>query len=100
MNADNYSVTADFWTSSQNRSYGTVTVHYITCSFDLQSHLLGTKEFVLSHTGLNIAEEIRIVLDEWNLSPEQVCAATTDNASSMVLAMDLMEWVRIPCFFT
>ena len=28
----------------------------------------------------------------------QVSAATTDNASNMVLAMDLMEWVRIPCF--
>ena len=29
---------------------------------------------------------------------EQVSAATTDDGSNMVLAMDLMEWVRIPCF--
>ena len=67
----------------------------INNSFDIQSNLLGTKKFVHSHTGVNIAEEIRTVLDEWNLSPS---AVTTDNASNMVLAMYLMKWVRIPCF--
>ena len=98
VNADNYSLNAYFWTPCQNWSYETVTIHFINCSFDLQRHLLGTKEFAQSHTGLNIAEEIQNVLDEWNLSPEQVAAATTDNAFNMVLAIDLMEWVRIPCF--
>ena len=51
-----------------------------------------------SHTGVNIVEEIWNVLDEWNLFPDNVSVATTDNTSNMVLAMELMEWMRIPCF--
>ena len=32
------------------------------------------------------------------LSLDQVSAVTTDNASDMVLAMNMLEWTRIPCF--
>ena len=45
---------------------------------------------------VNSAEEIWNVLDEWNLLPDNVSAAT-DNEFCMVLAMELMEWVKIPC---
>ena len=51
-----------------------------------------------SHTGVNIAEKIQNVLDKWNRFPDNVSAATTDNTSNMVLAMELMECIRIACF--
>ena len=40
---------------------------------------------------MNIAEEIRSIMDEWGLSPDNVSAATTDNTSNMVLAMKVLE---------
>lgn len=95
---EDYSFTTDFWTSCQNRSYGTITIHYIDSDCVLCSHLLETKEITQAHTGMNIAEEIRGIMDEWSLSLDQVSAVTTDNASNMVLAMNFLEWTRIPCF--
>ena len=44
---------------------------------------------------MNIAKEIKSVMDEWNLSLDQVSAVTTDNASNMVLAMELLESIRL-----
>ena len=95
---EDYSFTADFWTSCQNRSYGTVTMHYIDSDYVLYSNLLETKEITQAHTGMNIAEEIRSIIGEWGLSLDHVSAVTTDNASNMVLAMNTLEWTRIPCF--
>ena len=37
-------------------------------------------------------------MDEWGLSLYQVSAVTTNNASNMVLTMNVLEWTRIPCF--
>ena len=95
---DDYSFTTDFWSSCQNRSYGTITIHYIDSDYVLCSHLLERKEVTQAHTGMNIAEEIRGIMDEWGLSLDQVSGVTTDNASNMVLAMNVLEWTRIPCF--
>ena len=95
---EDFSFTADFWTSCQNRSYGTITMHYIDSDYVLCSHLLETKEITQAHTGMNIAEEIKGIMGEWSLSLDHVSAVTTDNASNMVLAMKTLEWTRIPCF--
>ena len=94
---ENFSFTADFWTSCQNRSCGTITMHYIDSDYVLCSHLLETKEITQVHTGMNIAEEIKGIMGEWSLSLDHVSAVTTDNASNMVLAMKTLEWTRIPC---
>ena len=88
---EDYSFTTDFWTSCQNRSYGTITIYYIDSDYVLSSHLLETKEITQAHSGMNIAEEIRSIMDEWGLSPDNVSAATTDNTSKMVLAMKVLE---------
>ena len=84
---EDFSFTADFWTSCQNRSYGTITMHYIDSDYVLCSHLLETKEITQAHTGMNIAEEIKGIMGEWSLSLDHVSAVTTDNVSNMVLAM-------------
>ena len=66
--------TTDFWMSCQNRSYGTITIYYIDSDYILSSHLLETKETTQAHTGMNIAEEMRSIMDEWGLSPDNVSA--------------------------
>ena len=95
---EDYSFTTDFWTSCQNHFYGTITIHYIDSDYVLSSHLLEMKEITQAHTGMNIAEEIRGIMDEWSSSPDNVSSATTDNTSNMVLAMKVLEWIRILCF--
>ena len=54
--AQHYSCTTDIWTSRTQHVYVGLTVHYL--EFSLQSHLLETKEFPDSHSGVNIASEM------------------------------------------
>ena len=69
-----------------------------TTSMKLQSHLLEAKEFSDRHTGNNIAEELPIILDKWGLKPEVLSAATTDNGSNIVLAMEILKCTHMRCF--
>ena len=64
----------------------------------MRSHLVETKEFAAAHTGELITEALEEVLSEWNLSHEKLVAATTDNGSNLVGAMDLLGWTCISCF--
>ena len=93
-----FSITTDWWSSRARHSYIAVTLHYLTVSFEMRSHLVETKEFAAAHTGELITEALEEVLPEWNLSHEKLVAATTDNGSNLVRAMDLLSWTRISCF--
>ena len=93
-----YAVTTDLWTSRARHAYTGLTVHYINDAFTLQSHLLETREFPDSHTATNIAEELEGIIQEWNLPLDKLSAATTDNGSNIVLATELLEVQRMPCF--
>ena len=96
--AQRYAVTTDLWTSRAKHAYTGLTVHNIAGDFSLQSHLLETKEFPDTHTANNIAIELEAILQEWNLPLDKLCAATTDNGSNIVLAAEILEWQRMPCF--
>ena len=94
---DYYAITTDLWTSRANHSYCCLTIHYVSADFTLQSHLLETKEFPDSHTAENVAEELKGILNQWELSVDNLVAATTDNCSNMVLALSINHWNHIPC---
>ena len=64
----------------------------------MQSHLIETKEFAETHTGELISEALGEALLEWNLSYENMVAATTDNGSNIVRAMALLCWTRVNFF--
>ena len=93
-----FSLTTDIWTSRHNQAYTGLTVHYVDDSFNLKSHLLEAVEFPESHTGVNISEELVNILDDWELSQDNLSAVTTDNGTNIVLAMELLQWSRVPCF--
>ena len=93
-----YAVTTDMWTSRAKHAYTGLTIHYICEEFTLQSHLLETREFPNSHTAANIAEELKGIIQEWSLSIDKLSAATTDNGSNIVLATEILEVQRMPCF--
>lgn len=53
------SITHDGWTSLNTESYYTTTVHFIDNDWCLQSAVLGTIKLAGSHTGQNIANELK-----------------------------------------
>ena len=93
-----YSCTTDIWTSRAQHAYISLTIHYLAGDFTLHSHLLESKEFPDSHSGVNIAQELTQSLNEWGLSMDRLVSFTTDNASNVVVAMEELECIRVPCF--
>ena len=56
--AQYFSITTDLWSSRAKQSYIAVTIHYLTASFEMKSHLIETKEFAEAHTGEMISEAL------------------------------------------
>jgi hypothetical protein len=78
------SLTADIWTSINQKAYLGITIHYIDLNWGLRNFLLDIIPFSVRHTGKNIAQEIMRVLEEFQIS-NKIIALTTDNESAMVV---------------
>ena len=61
-----------------------LTVHYVDSNWNLCNFLLDIVPFAIRHTGVNIAQEIIRVLEEFNISTK-IIALTTDNDSAMLV---------------
>lgn len=86
LNAVDYiSGTTDLWTSSSNKSYITVTGHFIQ-DFKPYSVVLGTNELTTAHTGEKIAEAIMNIFQNYNIA-DKIVAIVTDNGSNMKKAI-------------
>ncbi|GET00712.1 zinc finger BED domain-containing protein RICESLEEPER 2-like [Rhizophagus clarus] len=80
-----FSLTADIWTSSVNQDvFLGLTIHYIDSNWRLCNFLLDIIPFTISHTGINISQEITRVLEEFGIS-NKIIALTTDNESAMLV---------------
>ncbi|CAH0397159.1 unnamed protein product [Chilo suppressalis] len=86
--AESVCITTDCWTSSLNESFIAVTAHYITKYFDSRSILLECRSFPGNHTSHNLAEELRVITKEWNLS-NKILFAVSDNASNICNAIQI-----------
>ena len=85
------------WTAQhQNRSYLSLTCHFINKEWQFKSYILQTKEMDVAHNAINIAEELGIILKEWKIE-HKVVAVTTDNAKSVVNATSHLNKMHIPC---
>ena len=60
---NHFTITADAWSSRAAHSYISCTVHYITPSWKLQSHLLDTSECSMDHRAVNLASELEAILN-------------------------------------
>ena len=74
-----FSATTDMWTSAANDSYMTITIHFISSDWELNSFCLETVPLFTDHTGQNIADAILDILENWNLSRDNLVATTTDS---------------------
>ena len=96
---DNLALTTDIWTSRTTQAYVTITAHYITEEWKIQSYVLCTCEMAERHTSINIATRIEEAAEMWNIDGKHVSAVVTDNASNMSAAVvDILEWNHLPCF--
>ncbi|XP_076135696.1 E3 SUMO-protein ligase ZBED1-like [Alosa pseudoharengus] len=85
LRAERVAITTDAWTSCATDSYVTITVHYVTSDWELESHVLQTRVFNESHTGKNIGALLKEACVEWNIADKDP-ALVTDNARNMIVA--------------
>ena len=98
QHAQYFAATTDLWTSAADHPYLSLTVHFISTSWELKSYCLDTVPLLIDHTGQNITETLKDVLANWNLDYKKLTATTTDNGSNFVAAFQSLEWERISCF--
>lgn len=90
------SITTDMWTSDCNKSYITVTCHFI---FDnhLYSPVLATREVFDSHSGVNIATNLKNIFNEWGIA-DKIVTMVSDNGSNIKSAInEYLHKYHHPC---
>lgn len=95
---DHYSVTTDEWTSITMTPFVSLTIHFISADWTLQSRNLSTAYMPEDPTGSNIASLLEEVLEEWGLKKDSLTAITTDNGSAMIAAVARLSIERVSCF--
>jgi hypothetical protein len=82
-------LTTDLWTSLAQDSYCGVTVHFLTDEWQLKHLVLDVRPMPYPHTGEAIKEALMAIIIEFGIE-KKVLTLTTDNASSMNKAFDLL----------
>ncbi|XP_073668771.1 zinc finger BED domain-containing protein 4-like [Paramisgurnus dabryanus] len=90
-NAMAVSFTTDIWTSVSMEAYMAVTCHFITQEWELSAFVLETKAFELSHTGVNIAQQLGDAADAFAIPNYKRVAVVHDNASNMKLCTETLK---------
>ncbi|CAG9833257.1 unnamed protein product [Diabrotica balteata] len=93
---DNVSVTTDIWTSDSNRSYVTVTCHFI-CEEEFFSKVLSTEEILGHHTGENISNILKEIFCRWNIL-HKITTIVSDNGPNIKCAIiEFLKKHHHPC---
>jgi hypothetical protein len=80
-------LTSDIWSGNAKEDYLSVVVHFVTTDWELEKRIIGFRLIDCSHSGVNIAERILLVLADYELT-SKVLSVTLDNASANASAMD------------
>lgn len=90
-------LTTDCWTSRNNESFMAITIHFVDSNFLLKSVLISCSSFNESHTSINLSEQIKKSIEEWNLEGK-IELAVSDNASNIKNALSLLKLKHLGCF--
>ena len=69
----------------------TFTVHFSDKDWILQSFCVGTFPLYEDHTGQNIAEAVTDILNNCDMTSDQLVATTTDNSTNIIAAFSNFE---------
>ena len=83
---DCISVTTYAWSGCHNRSYISVTTHFIGPSWNLKHYCLRIQGITESHTAVNLADDLRSSLEQWE-TMDQVVMTTTNNAVTLQMLL-------------
>ena len=83
--ANDVALTTDGWTSRASQGFITVTAQFIDPDWQLKNYTLQTRVLEESHTGINIGEDLKEALSEWDLTSKNP-SIVTDNAFNMSIA--------------
>ncbi|KAK0135825.1 Zinc finger BED domain-containing protein 1 [Merluccius polli] len=90
-NSTALSFTTDIWTSVSMEAYMAVTCHFITQEWELCAFVLETKLMEVSHTGVNIAQQLGEAADAFAIPNYKRVAVVHDNASNMKLCTETLK---------
>lgn len=96
-NIEYFALTTDMWTSTANDDYISLTIHSVNTNFELVQKALEVIPFGASHTGEHIAETLGNILEDWNISINQIVACVHDNAANMSVAMRKLKINHLSC---
>jgi len=86
QNVSDLSITTDMWTPDCNKSYITLTCHFIF-DYQLYSPVIATKEVFDSLTGQNIATALTDIFIEWKIA-NKIITVVSDNGSNIKNAIN------------
>ncbi len=95
---DHFSVTTDMWSSVNMMPYMSLTIHYLSANWELNSKCLETVFMPDSHAIDNLAEALRSTFQEWSLDKRKLVCITTDNGANIVAAVRKLGWKWLNCF--
>lgn len=90
-----FSITTDIWSSQGRDSYMSVTLHFVTRSFERKMLVLRALPYNVSHTADSIKENVLKVLKDWSLG--EFAAILRDSAANVVKAFSDMLAVACVC---
>ncbi|XP_063805301.1 E3 SUMO-protein ligase ZBED1-like isoform X2 [Pseudophryne corroboree] len=95
-------LTTEVWADDQRQSYLSLTVHFYDLEDVLFSGTLGVLPLEETHTGENLADQLRQWCRDWGIRMEtdHVMAVVTDSGASVKKAVEVAfgEKKHIPCF--
>lgn len=89
-NARSVSCTFDYWSSTAQESYITVTVHFIDDQWCPKSYTLTTHKLDDRHTASNLSNQLEMTFKRWKID-HKIMAVVTDNTKYVLNAVDLLD---------
>lgn len=91
-------LSTDCWTSVNMESYLAVTAHYITDQYELRSILLECSCMSVSHTSVNLADAIKVIISKFHLN-DKILVIVSDNANNIKAAVaNELKMKHFGCF--
>lgn len=91
------SLTADFWTSAQNRAYIGITVHFIH-EWVLQSCVLDVFEVPESHTAQVCGDTLVKAVEKWGIQDKVICIVTDRGRNIVKGVEEHTPFLNTNCF--
>lgn len=92
-------ITTDCWTSRNTDGVMAVTGHFINSKFEVKSVLLECVGYEGGHGSTNLADNLRKVISNWNISEQSILLGISDNAANIKKAIATnLKWRHFGCY--